>query len=289
MCRFLAYMGAPLLLADVLYRPANSLVTQSHKARDMDETLNGDGFGIGWYVPEIDPTPCIQRTILPAWASYNLQSLAAKVRASCFFAHVRAASPGMMVTDTNVHPFSYDSFMWMHNGGVAGFSQVKRLLRASLKDEFYEMIQGTTDSEHCFAVFLNNLNNVSEKSAPVDLRRALIETISQINNWTREAGINEPSFYNFAVTDNKSIVVSRSCSAAGVKSRSLYYTRNLSFADFSLNFDPTNKYAHHDMPPAVIVSSERLTDENHDWVEIPDNHTITIRENLSIEIEKIVL
>ena len=61
MCRFVAYSGLPLLLADLLYVPSDSLIRQSYHARERREPLNGDGFGVGWYVPEIDPTPlCCQ-------------------------------------------------------------------------------------------------------------------------------------------------------------------------------------------------------------------------------------
>ncbi len=41
------------------------------------------------------------------------------------FAHVRAAYPGMPVSEQNCHPFSYSRYMWMHNGVVAGFAQVR--------------------------------------------------------------------------------------------------------------------------------------------------------------------
>ena len=181
MCRFLTYAGAPLLLADLLYRPTNSLIMQSHHAREREEPLNGDGFGVGWYVPEIDPSPCVQRSVAPAWSNRNLQNLSAKTRASCLFAHVRAASPGLLVTETNVHPFAYDRFMWMHNGSIAGFHKIKRLLRESLKDEFYDMIQGTTDSEHAFAVFLNALRTPFGETSGEEMRRALVETIGRLN------------------------------------------------------------------------------------------------------------
>ncbi len=113
MCRFLAYAGAPLLLADLLYRPANSLIMQSYKARERAEPLNGDGFGVGWYVPEVDPGPCVQRTVMPAWSNRNLQSLAVKVSGWGLFAQVRAASRGMSVIGANVQPVVWDRFVWM--------------------------------------------------------------------------------------------------------------------------------------------------------------------------------
>jgi predicted glutamine amidotransferase len=289
MCRFVAYAGAPLLLADLLYRPADSLIMQSHHARERPEPLNGDGVGVGWYAPEIDPTPCVLRSVTPAWSNRNLQSLSFKTRASLLFAHVRAASPGMLVTETNTHPFAYDRLMWMHNGGVAEFGKVRRRLRDGLSDEFYNMISGTTDSEHAFALFLNSLRAPLDRVRPSDLRAALIETIAQLNELTREAGITATSYYNFAVTDGSAMVISRYCSAEGMPGASLHYSRGSLFEcrpDGLCDMRPVGVDEH---ARAVIVSSERLTEDLDDWQAVPVNHTITVLPDLAVEVERIVL
>ena len=287
MCRFLAYAGAPLLLADLLYRPVNSLIMQSYKARERAEPLNGDGFGVGWYVPEVDPSPCVQRTVMPAWSNRNLQSLASKVRASCLFAHVRAASPGMAVIESNVHPFAYDRFMWMHNGSIANFERIKRRLRESLKDEFYSMVMGTTDSEHAFALFLNCLRVPFGEARGEDMRVALVETIALLNEWTRAAEIIEPSYYNFAVTDGHSIVVSRYCSAEGLTANSLHISRGLRFECLPGGLCDMHTVKREEQAAAVIVSSERLTDDKDDWLDVPDNHTVTVTPDLNVQVELI--
>ena len=49
MCRWLAYSGSPLRIADLLYTPEHSLIDQSLRSDLGAETTNGDGFGIGWY------------------------------------------------------------------------------------------------------------------------------------------------------------------------------------------------------------------------------------------------
>jgi glutamine amidotransferase len=82
MCRLLAYIGHPALLADVVLWPDRSIIKQSYDARERlkDPTLplhlghgnlNGDGFGIGWYSQEeqreLDPAPCVFTGITPAW------------------------------------------------------------------------------------------------------------------------------------------------------------------------------------------------------------------------------
>ncbi|HEV2913937.1 MAG TPA: class II glutamine amidotransferase [Pyrinomonadaceae bacterium] len=289
MCRFLTYTGAPLLLADLLYRPVNSLIMQSYHARERAEPLNGDGFGLGWYAPDVDPTPCVQRSVTPAWSNRNLQNLAAKIRATSLFAHVRAASPGMAVTEANVHPFAYDRFMWMHNGVAAGFHHIKRRLREGLKDEFYDMIQGTTDSEHAFALFLNSLRVPFGEVDGPEMRRALVETIASLDEWTRSAGVTEPSFYNFAVTDGNITVVSRYSSGEGVAGASLHYSRGHRFECLPDGVCDMHSVTQEAKAQAVIVASERLTDDPSDWTQVPDNHTITVFPDLSVSLGKIGL
>ena len=89
MCRLMAYLGPPVLVADVVLWPDRSIIKQSYDARErkMDANLpshlaygnlNGDGFGIGWYTESnsqsarrgngaVDTTPCVFTSITPAW------------------------------------------------------------------------------------------------------------------------------------------------------------------------------------------------------------------------------
>jgi glutamine amidotransferase len=287
MCRFITYSGLPLALVDLLYRPSNSLIMQSHHARERPEPLNGDGFGVGWYAPEVDETPCIQRYTTPAWSNRNLHSLAPKVNTKQLFAHVRAASPGMAVSELNVHPFSCGSLMWMHNGMVAGFKEIKRKLRAGLSDDAYALIQGTTDSEHAFAMFVNNLREPAAIVSAAEMRRALVATIGQLNELTSESGIADPSFYNFAVTNGRDTVVSRYCSKTDLPAASLHYSRG---SRFECRPDGVCDMVDHSVEgraEAVIVSSERLTDDQADWPNVPDNHTITVLADLNVRLEPI--
>jgi len=125
MCRFVCYRGPEILLADLLYKPTNSLIRQSFHAKERTEPLNGDGFGVGWYAPQISSTPCVFASLTPAWSNQNLRQISEHVKSGCFFAHVRAASPGMPVSEANYHPFQYGRFLWMHNGGIRDFWRIK--------------------------------------------------------------------------------------------------------------------------------------------------------------------
>ncbi len=57
MCRFVLYMGPPITLDQLTTQPEHSIIHQSYQARLREEPLNGDGFGISWYVPDISPEP----------------------------------------------------------------------------------------------------------------------------------------------------------------------------------------------------------------------------------------
>lgn len=84
----------------------------------LQGSVNGDGFGVGWYDDAFarDPSeqldePCIFTSIQPAWNNLNLARLARKLRSPLLFAHVRAAYPGMPVFEGNCHPFVFGRYM----------------------------------------------------------------------------------------------------------------------------------------------------------------------------------
>ena len=90
MCRWLAYSGTPVLLEELLYKPAHSLVDQSLHSRLGATTTNGDGFGVGWY--GVGDEPAVFRSIEPAWNDRNLRELARHVSSGLVFAHIRAST-----------------------------------------------------------------------------------------------------------------------------------------------------------------------------------------------------
>ena len=89
----------------------------------------------------------------PAWHDRNLRSLAEAVVSPLFFCHVRAAA-GPPIQQTNCHPFRNDGWLFMHNGGIADFSRVKRDLVLAVDPDLYPLMLGTTDSEVLFHLAL---------------------------------------------------------------------------------------------------------------------------------------
>lgn len=281
MCRFLAYKGEGVLLADLLTRPSHSLIKQSYCSRLREEPLNGDGFGVGWYNFELDNEPGLFTSLTPAWGNRNLQRLAEKLRSTCFFAHVRAATPGFSVSETNCHPFKYKGLLWMHNGCIGEFLKIKRLLRASLEDEYYHMIQGATDSEHAFALFLNLLPKGWQECTNEQMAHAMEATIRQLDEWAKKVGVASPSTLNFAVTDGNRIVATRYSTSPERLPESLYYIEGekLEFVGGT----PRMKAAMVSRK-SFVVSSEPITENGDEWKEVPANSIVTVDTENSVKI-----
>jgi glutamine amidotransferase len=280
MCRFVGYIGQRLLLADLISRAENSLIRQSFRARERPEPLNGDGFGVGWYAPEISNEPCVFTSITPAWSNRNLLNLAEHIESACFFAHIRAASPGMLVSEVNCHPFRHGRFLWMHNGTIEGFRSLKRRLRASLPDELYHAVEGTTDSEHAFMLFLHLLGDDTEKTGAADLAGGLVKTVWQLEEWAREAGISEPSIYNFAVADGQNIATVRYVSDPKIEPISLYFSKRGKYQCCGGKMEIVDCCP--DEESGIIIASERLTDRSGDWTRVAPNHVVTVDSQLNV-------
>lgn len=284
MCRLVAYLGEPILLDELLYRPKNSLILQSHKAREREEPLNGDGFGVGWYYPEISPTPAVFRSITPAWSNLNLQSIARRTRSGCLFSHVRAATHNSRVLEVNCHPFTFGSFLWMHNGHIGGFPLLKRKIVNLLSEERYMAIQGSTDTEHAFALFLDHLR-IAENASPFEMKTALLQMLKTLEKLSMDNKIAEPSFLNICVTNGNEIVAMRYVSDPTLSAHSLYWSEE---GKYTVNVSGTPQLVDTvSSEKGIIISSERLTEREKDWNSIPPNNLVTIDRNLSIKLEGI--
>ena len=133
----------------------------------------------------------------------------------------------------------------MHNGNIGSWKNVKRRLAASLSDQWFLGVQGGTDSEWAFALFLDSMERAGHdpNTDPGEngfghavLRKAMLQTIKRINDFIAEIpkdsleGDGEEgdgdtrSLLNFAVTDGHSVVCTRYVSSTTDEAASLYFS-----------------------------------------------------------------
>ncbi|KAA3645602.1 MAG: class II glutamine amidotransferase [Bacteroidetes bacterium] len=282
MCRLLAYLGNPILMHKLIIEPKNSLINQSTNAQEIEEPLNGDGFGIAWYNHILTDKPAVFTSISPAWSNKSLQSISPSIKSTCFFAHVRAASVGELA-ETNCHPFAYKNLTMMHNGDVGEFSKYKRAFRRRLSDELYNWIKGQTDSEHLFALFIDTLNRM-KKTAEITaelMADALKEAVLILEEIKKEANVSETSYLNLVVGDGERMVGLRYVSDPKITPLSLYYSEGM-------RYECENGLCK--MLPAIaenhstLIVSEKLSNEIQDWKPIPANHFVLVFKDLSIKL-----
>lgn len=163
--------------------------------------------------------------------------------------------------------------------GFPNFKKTKRKLRESLNDNYYNFIQGTTDSEHAFTLFLNILGERIEDYSITDLCDAMESTTQYIVQLKHEAGIDTPSYLNFAVSDGYNIVASRYVTHPDFEPPSLYLSsgERIEVTDGKYHMAATRKH-----PGATIIASEPLTAERSDWHVVDRNHLIIITPELHI-------
>ncbi|KAG5186848.1 nucleophile aminohydrolase [Tribonema minus] len=267
---------------------------------------NADGTGVVWYDEEREAHR--YTSTAPAWADPGLQDLSSSTKSSLFFGHVRSASANVLgesaapVGDFNVHPFVHENISFMHNGAVSGFAGVRPLLEAQVNEAVAPAIQGTTDSELLFSIYLTQLDAISSKSsggsssnsgsssggsgsgrytAP-QLAAALDRTIGVVTATTVAAGVPHASSLNLAVSDGASVVVSRyrNALAASEQPPSLYMTHGSGLrvgGGGCLHWARPGDGGGNGGGGSVVVASEPLCENNlSSWSLVPKNTMVVV-------------
>lgn len=238
MCRWLAYIGEPRRIEQFLYDGPNSLCEQAQHSHKAKLGVHSDGGGLGWYGAPAEPG--LYRDAGPAWSDPNLRELARVLESHVFFAHVRA-STGAPNIDVNCHPFRAGKWLFMHNGQIGGFRQLRRRLYAKLSDASFDAIVGGTDSELLFQLMITN-------GLDEDPDNAIFRTINDVETLRSGEGIKEAFRATIAITNGESI-------------RALRWASDKAAPSLYLNCTPTG----------ALAVSEPLDEDISSWRAVPAN------------------
>ena len=191
MCRHLAYVGPAVSLKSLLIDPPYGLYRQAWAPRmQRHGTVNADGFGIGWYASD-DPVPARYRRAVPIWGDPSLPDLARVTRSSAVLAAVRDATVGTALGEAAAAPFASGSWLFSHNGllagwpaSAAGLARVEPLLA----------LEAMTDSAFLWLLVLERLRS---GTAPDIALAATIDAVEAAGGTGR---------FNFLLTDGRTIV-----------------------------------------------------------------------------------
>jgi glutamine amidotransferase len=258
MCRWLAYSGAPIYLEELIFKPEHSLIDQSLSARVTETTTNGDGFGLGWFGSRWFPG--VYRDVRPAWNDQNLQYLAAQIQSPLFVAHVRSATTGP-VQQTNCHPFRFSRWLFMHNGSIRGFGDLRRELMMAIAPDLFSAIEGTTDSELMFYLALTF-------GLDQDPLTGIARMVGFIEGKASEQGIGNSVYMTLGLTDGRRLFAFRYATAE--QPPSLFYSTSMDA------LDELHRSEGGFSPDARAVVSEPLSNLTDHWQEIPPSTVVVV-------------
>lgn len=286
MCRALAYLGQPVLLDNLLYRPDSALVKQSFMPK-MLHSLNLAGFGMkAWDRGSTEPLKpySYASTSLPVF-DRNLKALAEKILPTCVLAHVRgvAYSTEVEISLQNVHPFQFPGvrLTLAHNGDLARFAEMKPHLLESIRPEITGMIRGTTDSEWIYALIASQLSDPRGACKADEIVRAVERALSIIREVRARLGIATSSSVNLFLTTGEQLAAVRYCFDFGcykTEDPARVHEANLAF--LSLWYTSGREYGHYDgewkmiggadTADSIMIASEPLTRDTSTWLEVPE-------------------
>jgi glutamine amidotransferase len=245
MCRLFGFMSSvPTRVHRSLVSERNSLMVQSREHKD--------GWGIAHYAN--GPLPAVAHGLCPAHADPEFERVSGLLSSRAVLAHIRLASVGRVHTH-NTHPFLHERWAFAHNGTLREFTRAQAAIEARIAPHFRKRIQGETDSERCFFLFLTLLERSGGLVAPSveDVARALAETAHCVVRLTEEPGTPVPTSTNFLVTNGELMVATR-------RHRTLFFS---------------------EQPGQVLIASEELSFEEH-WHPIPEGSVIAVDREMKL-------
>jgi glutamine amidotransferase len=161
----------------------------------------------GWGIAHHDGVePQLVKSVLPAITDEVFEQLAFSVKAPTVLAHIRRATTGR-VAARNCHPFRRGQWVFAHNGQIANYDQVKGELLARVAPELRATLEGETDTEACFLLFLTHLGRrVSlddRDTPPAELARAYAAALADIREIADLPGTAVPSLFTVLVTNGR--------------------------------------------------------------------------------------
>jgi predicted glutamine amidotransferase len=262
MCRWMAWYGQPLLIEELLLKTKHGLVDQSLHSRMGAETTNGDGFGLGWYGS--GDGPAVYHSVGPAWSDRNLRELAGHIESPLFLAHVRATS-GTAVQETNCHPFRHGRWLFVHNGVLKGFPEMRRELMLAIDPALFGHIEGSTDSEVLFNLALT----FGLEQDPIS---ALEHAIGLVEATAEQHGIDDPVQASVGVSDGERVWAVRYSSQG--RSRTLFAS---AAASSIRHLHPENERLQRLHDDDRVVVSEPFAELPGVWEEIPESTALIVQ------------
>jgi predicted glutamine amidotransferase len=251
MCRLLAYCTREAAsVAGLLGKDGLSDFTRL-------SAYHRDGWGMAWYDTRC---PQAEKSPLPAVDDRRYAELAHRPLGDLGLVHLRQATPGLPIQESNSHPFCRGAFTMAHKGAIRPQSRLGELLPPA----WAEQLTGNTDSERYFLYAMSRLERYSG-----DMLAALADTVAHLDRLFYTSSLNAmfltpDALYAVCWHDQGSI-------PSGAVAQQGYQ-------------GPPERYfdlAYCETPGSVVVASSGWPQRG--WIWLPNRHVLVVdRATLSV-------
>jgi len=234
-----------------------------------------NGWGAGLFVKE---EPVLFRKVISNQEEFAFEPEAAATATHAMIAHVRTGTIGR-AEKKNTHPFDFQGWLFAHSGTIENFHTLRRELMGELNPEFRRAIQGGTDSEHAFFLFLSYLKRSAGSiggDAPVHrIRDSFVKTIEMLNEMTGRSGSKIRSRLLVFATNRQVFLAHR-------QGGGLHFLERDRASVCSLCGESHTVMTAGEPYRCVLLATEPLSGEN--WAEVPEGQVVFVDPDLAVSI-----
>ncbi|MCH9687032.1 MAG: class II glutamine amidotransferase [Deltaproteobacteria bacterium] len=204
MCRIFGFRS-------VLQSQVHRSLVSADNALMQQSNRHPDGWGVAYYNAG---APHVIKSVATAMDDHLFQRVSGIVASETVLAHLRKATQGNL-SIINTHPFQFGQWVFVHNGNLAGFSELRESLLALVPPVLRRFILGDSDSELLFYLLLGQMSRRHELHRvgfPVhDVIDAMRETVAQVVGVVGEpcmddAGPPDQTYLSFVLTNGRIMV-----------------------------------------------------------------------------------
>ena len=143
---------------------------------ESDHHQHPDGFGLAWFGSATHKWK-IMKTAKIYKEVKNLSSVLNEVVVhDLVVGHIRKKTGHTEASYENTHPFTHKNQLFVHNGYLDGFDDIKNSILQYISPEYRMSIRGETDTEHMFYLFLTLKQKIEEEEANTKKHNQNIDT-----------------------------------------------------------------------------------------------------------------
>jgi glutamine amidotransferase len=181
----------------------NALMQQSDR--------HPDGWGVAYYTAG---APHVIKSVASALDDHLFRRVSGIVASETVLAHLRKATQGNL-SIINTHPFQYGQWVFVHNGNIAGFPDLRERMTTLVPPVLRRYILGDSDSEVLFYLLLGHMAKRCELQRAgyplediVAAMRATIDEVVGLAGEVCEADDGPPTgtYLTFAITNGTTMV-----------------------------------------------------------------------------------